>query len=84
MVEYFRTLKVKKNEDWYTFTAAFLKIIEYPMKANRLNKAQWEQVLKTFLHIGLKKTGIVRTFPRVMVYISEKSTRTGSEPSLVQ
>ena len=54
------------------------------MKANRLNKAQWEQVLKTLLYIGLKKTGIVRTFPRVMVYISEKPTRTGSESSWVQ
>ena len=28
--------------------------------------------------------GIVRTFPRVMVYTSEKTTRTGSESSLVQ
>ena len=35
ITEDFRTSKVEKDEAWYTLTAAFLKIIEYPMEATR-------------------------------------------------
>ena len=34
----FQNIKDGKNEGWYTFTAAFLEIIEYLMEATRLNK----------------------------------------------
>ena len=37
-----RSSRVEKREAWYTFTADFLKTVEYPMKAIRLTKPQWE------------------------------------------
>ena len=43
MVEHLRT-SVEKKEAWYTFTAAFLKTIEYPMKITPLTKPQWERI----------------------------------------
>ena len=69
MVEYFRTSKVKKDEAWYTLTSSFLKTIEYQMKATRLINTQYEKVTKPLLAMALKKVEILRTFPRVMVYI---------------
>ena len=42
MTEHLRKSRVEKREAWYTFTADFLKTIEYPMKAIRLTKPQWE------------------------------------------
>ena len=40
MAEYLRTSRVEKRKAWYTFTAAFLKTIEYPMEETRLTKPQ--------------------------------------------
>ena len=40
MVEYLRISRVEKREAWYTFTASFLKTIEYPIEATRLTKPQ--------------------------------------------
>ena len=48
MAEYLRTWRVEKQEAWYTFTAAFLKTIEYPMEATRLTKPQWEKLWPHF------------------------------------
>ena len=43
MAEHSRISRVEKREAWYTFTVAFLKTIEYPMKSTRLMKPQWEK-----------------------------------------
>ena len=40
MAEHLRTSRIEKREVWYTFTAAFFKTIEYPMKATGFTKSQ--------------------------------------------
>ena len=42
------------------------------MKATRLNKAQWTQMVKPLLSIALQKVGIIEKLPRVMVYTSRQ------------
>ena len=64
----FRTSKVTKKEVWYTITAAFLKTLEYQMKATRLNKTQWTQAIKSLLNIALQKEDMTEKLPRVIVY----------------
>ena len=58
MAEYLRTSRVEKRKAWYTFTAVFLKTIEYPMEGTRLTKPQWEKVIAPLLSISLQKSGI--------------------------
>ena len=72
MAEYLRTANIKKTEAWYTFTAAFMKTLEYPMEAVCLTREQWEEVMSPLLPIVLRKSGIVRVFPRTMIYSSTK------------
>ena len=55
------------------FYDSFLKTnIEYPMKATRLTKPQWENVMEKLLFISLQKSSISQTNPRVMVYTAKK------------
>ena len=72
MAEYLRTANIKKTEAWYTFTAAFMKTLEYPMEAVCLTREQWEEVMTPLLPIVLQKSGIARVFPRTMIYSSTK------------
>ena len=72
MTEYLRTAKNKKKEAWYTFTAAFMKTLKYPMDAICLTRDQWDQVMSPLLSIVLQKSGITQVFSRTMVYSSTK------------
>ena len=42
--EYLRTANIKKTEAWYTFTAAFMKILEYQMEAICLTKKKNQKI----------------------------------------
>ena len=72
MAEHLRTSRVEKREAWYTFTAALLKTIEYPMKATRLTKPQWEKMMVPLLSISLQNSGISQKFPRVIVHTAKQ------------
>ena len=72
MAEYLRTANITKTETWYTFTAAFMKTLEYPMEAICLTREQWEKVMSPLLSIVLQKSGITQVFPRTMIYSSTK------------
>ena len=72
MAEYLRILRVEKREVWYTFTADFLKRIEYLMEATRLTKTQWETLIVPLLLISLQKSGISQKIQRFMVYTAKQ------------
>ena len=72
MAEYLQTANIKKKETWYTFTAAFMKKLEYSMEAICITRDQWEQVMSPLLSIVLQKSGITQMFPRTMIYSSTK------------
>jgi hypothetical protein len=45
-----------------------MKTFEYPMEAITLNKKQWDFIMSPVMMATLPRAGIVRTFPRDMVY----------------
>ena len=71
MTEYVRTSRVEKQKAQYTFMAAFLKTIDYPIYATRLTKPQWEKVIVQLLSISLQKSEISQKVPRVIVYTTK-------------
>lgn len=48
-----------------------MKTFEYPMEAINLTKLQWDYIMAPVLMATLPRAGIVRTFPRDMVYAPE-------------
>jgi hypothetical protein len=63
-----RTGFVTRNEAWYALNATIMKTFEYPMEAATLTKTQWDYIMSPVLMVTLPCAGIVRTFPRDMVY----------------
>jgi hypothetical protein len=63
-----RTGFVTQNEAWYALNAAIMKTFEYRMEAITLTKLQWDYIMSPVLMATLPRAGIVRTFPRNIVY----------------
>ncbi len=63
-----RTGYIAKGDAWYCLQFSFMKTIEYPLEFCCLNQKQWEHVMAPLLLANLPKCGIVRTFPRTVVY----------------
>ena len=63
-----RTGFVTRNEAWYALNATSMKTFEYPMEAITLTKPQWDFIMTPVLTATLPRAGIVRSFPRDMVY----------------
>ena len=70
--EQLRTGTIEKRHAWYSYTASFSKILEYPMEAIDLSLEEWDGIIKIFIGTLLSKSGIVRTFPRRGVFSSER------------
>ena len=70
--EQLRTGAIEKRHAWYSYTASFSKILEYPMEAIDLSLEDWEGIIKIFISTLLSRSGIVRTFPRDAVFSSER------------
>ena len=66
--EQIRTGFVSKEEAWHSLHTTIMKTLEYPMEAINLTKPQWDYVMSPILQSVLPRSGIVRTFPRVVVY----------------
>ena len=71
IVEYVQTSRVVIKEGWCTFTAVFLKTIEYPMETNRLTITMGKYIASLLL-ISLQNSRISPNFLRVVVYTSNQ------------
>ena len=70
--EQLRTGVIERRHAWYSYTASFSRILEYPMEAIDLSRDEWESIIKLFIGTLLSKAGIVKTFPRTSVFSSER------------
>ena len=77
--EQLRTGVIEKRHAWYSYTASFSRILEYPMEAIDLTLGEWDSIVKIFIGTLLSKSGIVRTFPRTAVFSSERYQGLGLE-----
>ena len=77
--EQLRTGVIEKRHAWYSYTASFSKILEYPMEAIDLTRKEWDGIIKIFLGTLLSKAGIARTFPRLGVFSSGRFQGLGLE-----
>lgn len=53
---------------WYTLTHMINCMIEYPMMATSLTKAQCKMIMTPFINAGLSASGIVCSIPRAVVW----------------
>ena len=72
-----RTSSLSHNESWHAFQTTILKTLEYPMEAINLSKQEWDYIMTPILQATLPKAGIVRTFPRSILYASKKFSGLG-------
>ena len=54
-----------------------MKTLEYPMEAMSLTRQQWDYIMAPILKVALPRSGIVRTFPRDVLYGPNKSSGMG-------
>ncbi len=67
-----RTGYISRADAWYCLHASFMKTLEYPMEVCCLNKKQWDHIMAPLLLANLPRSGIVRSFPRQVVYGPKK------------
>jgi hypothetical protein len=72
-----RTSMVTREEAWYSLHSTVMKTLEYPMEALSLTKNQWDFIMAPILKTVLPKSGIVRTFPRDILYGPEEQSGFG-------
>ena len=60
--------KANKNACIYTYTASFMKTMEYPMAVTQFSKAKWNTIVAPPLQISLQKGGMSKNFPRAVFY----------------
>lgn len=70
--EQIRTGFLQRDEAWHALHSTILKTLEYPMEAINLTKRQWEYVMAPLLQTTLPRSGIVRTFPRDVLYAPDQ------------
>ena len=68
--DHIRTSNLNPSKSWHAFKTTIMKTFEYPMEALNLTKAEWNTILEPVLKVCLPKSGIVRTFPRSVLYAS--------------
>jgi hypothetical protein len=72
-----RTGFVTRDEAWTALNSTIMKTLEYPMDAINLSKQQWDYIMKPLLKSTLPKAGIVRSFPRDILYSPSNFTGMG-------
>ena len=75
--EHTRTGFLTKEEAWHSLHSTVMKTLEYPMEAMSLTRQQWDYIMAPILKVALPRSGIVRTFPRDVLYGPNKSTGMG-------
>jgi hypothetical protein len=63
-----RTGFISWNDAWTALKSTIMKMFEYLMDAIALTKAKWDFIMSPVLMATLPQAGIIRTFPRNMVY----------------
>ena len=63
-----KTSKTNKNDCMYTYTASFIKTMEYPMAVAQFSEAEWTHIVAPTLQNSLQKGGMSKTFPRAVFY----------------
>ena len=68
--DHIQTSNLNPSETWHAFKTTIMKTFEYPMEAINLTKVNWDYIMAPVLQVCLPKSGIVRTFPRTVLYTS--------------
>ena len=63
-----RSRRISKTEIWIAIHTTIMKTLEYPMVAVSLTMKQWNYILAPVLKHALPRTGLVRTFPRAILF----------------
>ena len=66
--EHVRTGFVTRDEAWHALNTTIMKTLEYPMEAISLNRKHWDYIMAPILRAVLPRSGIVRSFPRDVLY----------------
>ena len=66
--EQLRTGVISKRHDWYSYTAAFSKTLEYPMEAIDIPYSDWQDIIKIFMGQLLQSSGITNSAPRDLIF----------------
>jgi len=66
--EQMKTSKANKNACMYTYTASFMKTMEYPMAVTQFLEAEWTRIVAPALQNSLQKGGMSKTFTRAVFY----------------
>jgi hypothetical protein len=74
---FIRTGFVTRDEAWYSLKSTIMKTLEYPMEAISLTEKEWNYIMAPVLKTVLPKSGIVRTFPRDVLYAPEEQSGLG-------
>ena len=75
--EHVRTGFLTREEAWHALNSTIVKTLEYPMEAISLTKDQWDYIMAPILKSVLPRSGIVRTFPRDVLYAPDEFTGMG-------
>lgn len=75
--EKIRTGFIQRDEAWHALNTTILKTLEYPMEAINLTRRQWDYVMAPLLQATLPRSGLVRTFPRDILYAPDTFTGLG-------
>lgn len=67
-----RTGLIPKDDAWLAFQSTIWKTLSYPLPALNLTKEECERILSPVLYYLLPAIGVCRTYPRTLVYNSEK------------
>ena len=57
-----------KNDVWLSLTTTIMKTLEYPMRAIRLSKNDWDKIMVPILKVALPKSGVSKNFPHDVLY----------------
>ena len=72
-----RTGFLTREEAWHSLKSTIVKTLEYPMEAISLTKAHWDYIMVPILKSILPRSGIVRTFPRDILYAPDQFSGMG-------
>ena len=75
--EQIRSSSLNPDESWHAFKTTIQKTLEYPMEAINLTESEWDYIMQPILTATLPKSGIVRTYPRTLLYASRSFSGLG-------
>jgi hypothetical protein len=70
--EQLRTGRIAPEDAWYAFTVSYSKSFGYPTPVTYIAQEEWDDILKPLTGILLQKCGIVSSFPRKIIFTSQR------------